>query len=287
MAKNKYKISYNNFFGLSPKRCGSFFLFQVGEALCVEDTIIEEHKQHYFEITYAYEGKGLSYVNEHAETLEKGDCFLSFPNETHTIKSDEHDPLRFIYLSFFAKEKSHGNTLMKWIYKNCKENTDRKYRVKNLQSLLLNLLNEVRNEDNYSPRVMGFLLEQILVECCRTISKNDTLSAPFQPSDKAILTHDIISYIDENVASIQTLSDLESVFFYDVRYLSKCFLSQAGISLGQYFLSRKMETAKKWLQDGKTSTQVSDELGYSSIHAFSRAYKKYFGRTPSQDRKKE
>ena len=251
MANNKYKISYNNVFLHSPKRCGNFFLFQVGEALCAKDTVIQEHKQRYFEITFAYEGKGLSFVNDRSFPIEKNDCFFSLPDEMHSIVSDEKEPLRFIFLSFSAKEKTHANTLIKWISKNFKAPDLRTHSAKNVQALLINLLNEVRREDEYSPRVIGLLCEQILVECCRAVSKSKQTPAAFQKSDKTLLTHDIIAYIDANVASMKTLADLEAVFFYDVRYLSKCFLSQAGIPLGQYFLSRKMETAKIWLQEGK------------------------------------
>ena len=81
MAKNKYKISYNNNFDLSPKRCRNFFLIQAGEALCAKDTVIKEHAQAYFEITYVCEGKGVCFVDSTPVNIEKNDCFFSFPGE--------------------------------------------------------------------------------------------------------------------------------------------------------------------------------------------------------------
>ena len=86
---------------------------------------------------------------------------------------------------------------------------------------------------------------------------------------------------------MKNLSELENVFFYDVRYLSKCFFSQSGITLRQYFLSKKMETALNLLQEGKSITQASELLGYSSVHAFSRAYTLHFGHNPSVDKTRE
>ena len=74
MLQNKYKISYNNHFGIAPKRCGKYFLIQAGEALCTADTVIDEHEQNYFEITYAYDGAGTSFVGEQGIEIEKGDC---------------------------------------------------------------------------------------------------------------------------------------------------------------------------------------------------------------------
>ena len=62
MLKNKYKISYNHVFALNPKRCRNYFLIQAGEALCAKDTVVPEHQQKYFEITYVVDGKGISYI---------------------------------------------------------------------------------------------------------------------------------------------------------------------------------------------------------------------------------
>ena len=68
--------------------------------------------------------------------------------------------------------------------------------------------------------------------------------------------------------------------------LAKYFHSEMGIPLNTYFISKKMETALRLLQAGESVTQVSDKLQYSSIHAFSRAYKNYFNETPSISQKK-
>ena len=106
MVNNKYRISYNNLFMINPKRCRNYFLIQAGESLCAKDTIIPLHQQNYFEITYVVSGKGISYTNDTPTEIGKNDCFFSFPNETHKIISDEQDPLRFIFLAFYAKQKN-------------------------------------------------------------------------------------------------------------------------------------------------------------------------------------
>lgn len=286
MIKNKYKLSTNHLFLLNPKRCRNYYLIQAGEALCAKDTVIPIHQQNYFEITYVVSGKGISYVNDTPVEIKKNDCFFSFPNETHKIISDEQDPLRFIFLAFYAKQKTQGNTFIHYIMQACQAPNNRIYHMEHLHPLCLNLLQELRDEDAYSERSIALLLEQILIECSRKISKK-TKSAPHNtPTSAAILTHDIITYIDQNIFKIKKLSDLESVFFYNVNNLAKYFHSEMGIPLNTYFISKKMETALRLLQAGESVTQVSDKLQYSSIHAFSRAYKNYFNETPSISQKK-
>ena len=286
MIKNRYRISYNNLFVLNPKRCRNYFLIQAGESLCAKDTIIPLHQQNYFEITYVVSGKGISYTNDTPTEISKNDCFFSFPNETHKIISDEQDPLRFIFLAFYAKQKTQGNTLINYITQTCQASGNRNYHIENLHPLCLSILQELRDEDVYSERSIALLLEQILIECSRKISKKTKSTPQTAPTDAAILTHDIITYIDKNILKIKKISDLEDVFFYNVNNLSKHFHAQMGITLNTYFISKKMEAALKMLQAGESVTEVSDKLQYSSIHAFSRAYKNYFGETPSYFQKK-
>ena len=287
MVNNKYRISYNNLFILNPKRCRNYFLIQAGESLCAKDTIIPVHQQNYFEITYVVSGKGISYTNDIPVEIGKNDCFLSFPNETHKIISDVQDPLRYIFLAFYAKQKTQGNTFINYIMQVCQAPDKRKYHIESLHPLCLGILQELRNEDMYSERAIALLLEQILIECSRKISQKTQSIPQSVPTNAAVLTHDIITYIDQNIFKIKKISDLENVFFYNVNNLSKYFHSQMGITLNTYFISKKMEAALKLLQAGESVTEVSDKLQYSSIHAFSRAYKNYFNESPSKFQKKD
>lgn len=287
MINNRYTISYNNLFTLNPKRCRNYFLIQAGEALCAKDTIIPLHQQDYFEITYVVGGKGISYINDVPVEIQKNDCFFSFPNETHKIISDVQDPLRYIFLAFYAKQKTQGNTFINYIMQVCQAPDNRKYHIESLHPLCLGILQELRNEDMYSERAIALLLEQILIECSRKISQKTQSIPQSAPTNAAVLTHDIITYIDQNIFKIKKISDLENVFFYNVNNLSKYFHSQMGITLNTYFISKKMEAALKLLQAGESVTEVSDKLQYSSIHAFSRAYKNYFNESPSKFQKKD
>ena len=54
-------------------------------------------------------------------------------------------------------------------------------------------------------------------------------------------------------------------------------------SLQKYLTRKKMELAKAlMLKDKKNVTQTAEILHYSSIHNFSRAFKKHFGISPCE-----
>jgi AraC-like DNA-binding protein len=67
--------------------------------------------------------------------------------------------------------------------------------------------------------------------------------------------------------------------------LSSVFKEGYGMKLSDYFLQRRMELARKLLQEGKLSAlEVALEVGYNNQSSFGRAYRRYYNCTPSQHR---
>jgi AraC-like DNA-binding protein len=68
--------------------------------------------------------------------------------------------------------------------------------------------------------------------------------------------------------------------------LKKIFSTDADCGVIDFFNNMKIEKAKEYIrEDEKNFTQISDELGFTSIHYFSRLFKKKTGMTPSAYKK--
>ncbi len=65
--------------------------------------------------------------------------------------------------------------------------------------------------------------------------------------------------------------------------VNRLFKSNYGVSPIQHFIMLKIEMAKKYIrEDNYNITQISEILGYSSVHYFSIQFKKTTGMTPSE-----
>ena len=285
MFKNKAKITVSNYFYFTPKRCGTFFLVQAGESFCSADTVIPAHSQRCFELTYAISGEAYCYVNDDGLKIGAGDCFFSFPQEIHKIESDTENPLHFIFLAFYVKDGAREGRYIDFIRTSLAESKKRKIAIGEISDALLKILKELKKSDEYTPRMIRSHLEHILIECCRKIHNKPTSVYPIRYTDAEMLAKDVILYVDENVESISSAADVADAFHYSLPNVSKIFRSQTGLPLGKYISGKRMELASKMLGDGYSVTAVSDKLGYSSIHTFSRAYKLYFHQPPSKKSK--
>ena len=66
-------------------------------------------------------------------------------------------------------------------------------------------------------------------------------------------------------------------------YFSNIFKSQTGETFIEALTKKRMETAKKLIENtSKKSYEIAGEVGFSDPHYFSIAFKKYTGLTPTE-----
>jgi len=98
----------------------------------------------------------------------------------------------------------------------------------------------------------------------------------------------IIEYIhhDREKPEHVNLSDfLAKEIGHDYSYLSNLFSSVEGITIEKYLINQKIEKVKELLvYDELTLSEISYQLGYSSVQHLSNQFKKITGLTPSHFR---
>lgn len=111
---------------------------------------------------------------------------------------------------------------------------------------------------------------------------NDNYSALLkeQPHTYCI-EEQIKDYIDAGQCLTLKLDDIAKQFSYSKYYLDRRFKESYGLGIMAYRNEKRMQTAKEMLKYDTVSV-VSAKLGFTSIYVFSRAFKNYFGISPTQ-----
>ncbi|HBN82647.1 MAG TPA: hypothetical protein DDZ89_02285 [Clostridiales bacterium] len=91
--------------------------------------------------------------------------------------------------------------------------------------------------------------------------------------------------MDTEVENITNLSSLSKEFGYSYSHISHKFNDIMSENLKSYYSKRRFDKAKEKVASGMTITDIAEELGYKSIHAFSRAFRNYVGMTPTAYKK--
>lgn len=90
--------------------------------------------------------------------------------------------------------------------------------------------------------------------------------------------------IEQNIASPDlSVKWLGSQLYINENYLSRMFKGETNIALIKYIMTQRMETAKRYLDQGYTNLQqVSQMVGFTDPLYFSKCFKKQYGIAPSK-----
>lgn len=142
-----------------------------------------------------------------------------------------------------------------------------------------------------SEQLIKLYLEQFLIQLFRRYSIPGSLAkissrlpskATKIKSDTEIFNR-VVNYMEMHISSRITVDQICKDNLVGRSQLQKIFQEQSGLGVIEYFSNLKIETAKHMIRTGHLNfTQISEQLGYTSIHYFSRQFKKLTDMTPSE-----
>lgn len=266
----------------------SIYYFEFGK-----DFSHPPEKHDFWEMVYVDSGRINAITNGIGCTLEQGQALFHEPMEIHAHISDNRVPNNMLIISFSTdSEAMHflkGKTFS--LDKTCK-------------TLLSLFLEEAKNAlgkipgDYEDKRNLSFLKDAFgasqLLECYFTefliklLRNANSLGEKVLSSEQSrsiannSLSELIIEYMKSNIYSNVSLKDLCSHFLIGKTQLCKIFKESAGASPMAYYQTLKIKESKKLIREKSYSvSQISEMLGYSSIHIFSRAFKNATGMSPT------
>lgn len=266
----------------------SIYYFEFGK-----DFSHAPEKHDFWEMVYVDSGRINAITNGVGCTLEEGQAIFHEPMEIHAHISDNRVANNMLVISFSAS----GEMLQS--LKNKTFNLDKTGKM--LLSLFLeeakNALGTVpsnyENKENLNFRTDVFGASQLL-NCYFTEliirlirggnARINELSSSKKSRDIAnnSLSELICDYLKSNIYTPISLKEVCEHFLIGKTQLCKIFRENTGQSPMEYYMALKISEAKKLLREKNYSvSQISDMLGYSSIHIFSRAFKKAVGHSPT------
>ena len=238
------------------------------------------HKQWCDEITFVYGGKGTICQNDNEFPISKGQIHICFENDMHRVISSNESPLKFYCIGYKLEESNPLYQLSNNVREKLSDLSpviNDKYNIRTAFQTLFSLMyTETRDRvtEHIITNTLNYILSSIFMSYLN-MGQTDIKDI----SSKEGLVFYIISYLRSNIYDINALKNLPDEVGYSYSYLSHIFSKKMGQSLREFFNELRMTVANELLCE-KSVTEVSDILGYSSIHAFSKAYKNYYSNSP-------
>lgn len=126
-------------------------------------------------------------------------------------------------------------------------------------------------------------LELFLLDLCRTSENSDRPAGSnqehFNERQMKALTEFLLARLGENLS----LAEMAGAMGISVSKLRRLVHSRQGEGANAYFLRLKIKEAKRMIRETPMSmTEIAEQLGFSSLHYFSRQFKARTGKSPTE-----
>lgn len=248
-------------------------------------------KHNFWEIVYVDSGEIIAVTDGLAKTLTQGQVIFHRPGEVHAHVSDNKVANSMLVVSFTTKSKLMDSFNKKIFTLDKTGKMLLTLFIKEAEIALGRIPGEYDNKNaldfSESPLCSSQLLECYLTEFLLILSRYEDSKKAFhggkisrqlaQSSTIELITE----YMKNNIYENLSLNDICTKFFIGKSNLCKLFSEHIGKGPIEYYSTLKINEAKRLLADDNiTVSKISDMLGYSSIHNFSRAFKKAVGCSP-------
>lgn len=259
-----------------------------------KDYVFEGERHNFWEFLYVDKGEVEVMADDVGYRLRQGEMIFHKPNEFHNVFANGVVAPNLVVVSFECNSSVMSYFERKVIFAGEDE-----------RELIARIIKEARDafssplNDPYlaklerasscsfgSEQMLENLLSQMLIRLIRRgaeEAKDVKISSSVKLRSDNDLVKRVIAYMEENANGNLTFSQVCRFSAQSATNLKTIFKSVTGRGVMEYYRSIKIEVAKKLLREGSGNiTQIADQLGYASVHYFSRYFKQVTGMTPSE-----
>ncbi|XID95720.1 helix-turn-helix domain-containing protein [Paenibacillaceae bacterium WGS1546] len=226
-----------------------------------------------YDIFYVWSGEGELVLNGVSYKLGKGSCFL-FRKGDHT--SATHNPQKPLVLTYIHFDVSEPVSAVPGPYRVLEDTFDFEHLLSKYVRLFL--------VKTFAAEIEArLILKQLLIHLLRHDREEPVERKASNQLTESI--REVANYIQQHPGIPHRVEDLGKRAGLSSRYFSIKFKELIGMSVQTYMIRARIERAQHLLlHAGMNVTEVADALGYRDIFFFSRQFKQYTGKSPSEIR---
>ena len=231
-------------------------------------------KHSYWELTYVDKGELLTTIDGVSYHLKQGDLIFYAPMQFHTQSTFEKISSSYLTINF-KMNFNHADLLCNKIFSIQRDS----------YFIVTRLIEELSNNNLYSDDLSLCYLKELIIQMLR-LDNSHFHSKPtthMQQTYENELLNDILLYIDNNIYEKISVSTLCEHFCISTSMLHSLFRKNMNNTAKNYINELKLSKSKELIRNSThTLSEISEMLGFSSIHYFSKKFKLYFNISPTE-----
>ena len=258
----------------------------------------EGEKHDFWEMVYIDKGEMICTADKNRFVLKSGEMTFHKPNEFHNLSGDNSVSPNVSILTFECRSRA----MSRFDGKIFKLDTEEKgllsllfseglacFRLEDEQDPLLQNMIRLETAPLGGSQAVKNLLEFFLIRLARrtdAVSKKTRRSYLIDGVDIPRSVKEIVDILNANLYGRLTVSDISARLGRSESAVKQSFSEYFGQGIIHYYNSLKMTEAKRLIREGRYNVaQISDLLAFDNPQYFSKCFKKFTGRTPTEYRR--
>jgi AraC-like DNA-binding protein/quercetin dioxygenase-like cupin family protein len=259
------------------------------------DYVFPGERHDFWEFLYVDRGEIEVMADDARHVLTQGMIIFHRPNEYHRFRAARGKAPNLIVMTFECRSKA----MQRFRGRVCRLNPAE-------HQLLARIVQEGMNAFEFpfrhplvrrpdapigSEQLLRCYLEAFLIHLLRkedaagpdaADAEPSALSSPAQSANRELASR-VIRYMDERLDRPVSLDDICRAFHISKTRLQQLFKQATGETVMAYAAKRRIERAKVMIRENADNvTEIARKLGFSSVHYFSRAFKRATRMSPSE-----
>lgn len=236
------------------------------------------HIHKHLELAYVAGGELTMMVAGMEYTLHEGECVLVFPYQIHSYASRGEVDLTLViadmeYMGEFQEELEQYELECPHF---------RREQLSSYGQKILDLIRESAYDKNIPYQLDKGLFMVFLTDTFRTLP----MVTRQKPADLS-MAQKLLQYINKNIMQELSATEVAKALGISPYYLSHIFSEELKTSFPTYVAQQRLSYACDMLQNTtKSITEITYEAGFPNMRTFHRCFKKQFGCTPTEWKKR-
>jgi AraC family transcriptional regulator of arabinose operon len=225
-------------------------------------------------LCYVLEGQGNVCIDSLAFRPKQGDVFILPKGTRHQVFTDPDQGGYWTYI-WYNMEGNSLQLLEAFQLQSTLHITET--RLEQMFREGLDASNQLAHDKN--------LLQITLLSVCTKIMVQLAANLERQKSRLSVELQAMLQYLNQLDAAQFHSSHMSRQFALSFKQINRMFKKELGTTVYDYFLMKKLNTAKMLLRDTSLAvSQIAFRIGYSDAHYFSNIFKKKTGTSPTKYR---
>lgn len=227
-----------------------------------------------FDLLYVWSGEGILMLNGKEYLMKRRSCFFFQPGDWATATMKPQHPLIITYIHFDLEKEPK---LIPSSYRVLQDSIP-------FESLLTRYVRLFLIKTFGAETEAKLILKQLMIQLLREEHQDEEQVDQVQNNLLSAI-REVANYVKQHPGKNHTLESLAARANFSPRYFSVKFKEIIGQPVRSYIVEARIRRAEHLLHyTGMSVTEVAQALGYDNLHFFSRQFKKYTGKSPSEIR---